>query len=404
MMKKHVAANVSWIGYLDYELKQFHGSEYSLHHGSSQNAYLIEEGKTVLMDTVWMPHEFDFLANLKEVMHGDLHKIDYIVANHGEVDHSGSLPLLMQEIPDTPIYCTAAAVQSLEGQYGKLGWNFHVVKTGDELDIGNGKKLVFIEMRMLHWPDSMATFLTGDNILFSMDAFGQHYCCPEMFNDRADQNVMWDEALKYYVNIVNPFAPVLKTKLAELKKMNLPVSMICPSHGVIWRDNPMQIVEAYEKWCSADNREDQVVIAYDTMWNGTEKIAHAIAEEIGRQSPSTRILVYNIADSDKNDVVAEIFKARAVAVGSPTEINDVLSSVSGWLTYVKSMKFKNKRGGAFGCYGWGGGASKVIQNRLTEAGFTVIPETVDANWNPKEEDLAKVPAFVQDLLNDGYKA
>lgn len=134
------------------------------------------------------------------------------------------------------------------------------------------------------------------------------------------------------------------------------------------------------------------------------KIAHAIAEEIGRQSPSTRILVYNIADSDKNDVVAEIFKARAVAVGSPTEINDVLSSVSGWLTYVKSMKFKNKRGGAFGCYGWGGGASKVIQNRLTEAGFTVIPETVDANWNPKEEDLAKVPAFVQDLLNDGYKA
>ena len=176
-MRKHVKGTVSWVGYIDWELESFHGDGYSIMNGSSQNAYLIEEEKTVLIDTVWTPHRFDFVENLKKEI--DLKKIDFIVANHGECDHSGSLTALMEEIPDTPIYCTANAVKSIEGQYGKRGWNFHVVKTGDSVDIGNGKKLVFVEMRMLHWPDSMATFMTGDNILFSNDAFGQHYAVEE---------------------------------------------------------------------------------------------------------------------------------------------------------------------------------------------------------------------------------
>ena len=167
-MKKLVKNNVWWIGYLDWELEKFHGDDFTIHYGSSQNAYLIREGKTVLMDTVWAPHQFEFIENLKKEV--DLNKIDYIICQHGECDHSGSLPALMKEIPDTPIYCTANAVKSLEGQYGKQGWNFHVVHTGDELDIGNGKKLIFVEMTFLHWPDSMATFMTGDNILLSMDA------------------------------------------------------------------------------------------------------------------------------------------------------------------------------------------------------------------------------------------
>ena len=174
-MKKHVKGNVSWVGYIDWELETFHGDEYSINNGSSQNAYLIEEEKVVLLDTVWTPHRDDYIDNLKEILGGDLSKIDYIVMNHGEQDHSGSLPALMREIPETPIYCTPMAVKSIEGQYGKNGWNFHIVKTGDELEVGNGKKLIFIEMKMLHWPDSMASYLTGDNILFSMDAFGQHF-------------------------------------------------------------------------------------------------------------------------------------------------------------------------------------------------------------------------------------
>ena len=177
-MRKHVKNNVSWVGYIDWELETFHGDDYSIMNGSSQNAYLIEEEKTVLIDTIWTPHRFGFVENLKKEI--DLKKIDFIVANHGECDHSGSLTALMDEIPDTPIYCTANCVKSLEGQYGKRGWNFHVVKTGDSVEIGNGKKLVFVEMRMLHWPDSMATYMTGDNILFSNDAFGQHFAVEEL--------------------------------------------------------------------------------------------------------------------------------------------------------------------------------------------------------------------------------
>ncbi len=201
-MKKHVKNNVSWVGYIDWELQWFHGNDYSIMNGSSQNAYLIQEEKTVLIDTVWAPHRFEFVENLKKEI--DLSKIDYIIANHGETDHSGALTALLDEIPGTPVYCTANAVKSLEGQYGKRGWNFHVIKPGETLDIGNGKQLVFIPMTMIHWPDSMATYMTGDNILFSNDAFGQHFAVEELFNDKANQSLLMKEALKYYVKIRSP--------------------------------------------------------------------------------------------------------------------------------------------------------------------------------------------------------
>ena len=374
----------------------FHGEDYSIYNGSSQNAYLIEEGKTVLMDTVWTPHRDDFIENLEKEL-GDLHKIDYIIAQHGECDHTGTLPALMAKIPDTPIYCTANCVKSLEGQYGKNGWNFHVVKTGDTLDIGNGKKLIFVEMPMLHWPDSMATYMTKDNILFSMDAFGQHFAVAEMFNDCADQALLWKEALKYYVNILNPFSPMCLRKLDEIEKMNLTIDMIAPSHGVIWRKDPMQIVRKYREWANA-YQEDRVTIAYGTMWNGTEKIAHAIADEIHRQSPSTVVKVFNVEKADKNEIMTEVFRSRAIAVGSPTVLNDVLSGVSGWLTFLKSLRFKNKKAGAFGCYGWSGEGNKILQTRLKEAGFDVIDENIKSFWNPEEEDFSKIPAFVTALI------
>lgn len=396
-MKRHVKGNVSWVGYLDWELENFHGDDYSIFHGSSQNAYLIEEEKTILVDTVWTPHRFDFIENLKREI--DLKKIDAIVVNHGETDHSGALADLLEEIPGTPLYCTAMAVKSLEGQYGKRGWNFHVVKTGDELPIGNGKKLQFVEMRMLHWPDSMATFLTGDNILFSMDAFGQHYATSELFADKAEQGILWHEALKYFVNILNPFAALIPRKLEEIAALQLPIEMIAPSHGAIWRERPFTIVEKYNAWAKA-YQEDQVTIAYDTMWNGTEAIAHAIAEEIKRQSPATVVKVYNIAKSDKNEVMTEVFKSRAIAVGSPTYINGVLASVTGWLAFLKSLKFKKKRAAAFGCYGWSGEGVKFLQESLQDAGFAVVDEHVKSLWNPGEDDFAKIPELVKALLEE----
>ncbi|MCR4812019.1 MAG: MBL fold metallo-hydrolase [Bacteroidales bacterium] len=394
-MKRQIKNNVSWVGYIDWELETFHGDDYSIMNGSSQNAYLVEEGKTVLIDTIWTPHRFDFVENLKKEI--DLKKIDYVVANHGECDHSGALTALMAEIPDTPIYCTAQAVKSLEGQYGKRGWNFHTVKTGDTLEIGNGKKLIFVEMKMLHWPDSMATYMTGDNILFSNDAFGQHYAVDELFNDKADQCLLYKEAIKYYTNILNPFSNLVAKKLEEIASLNLPIDIIAPSHGAIWRDRPMQIVETYAKWAAA-YQENQITVAYDTMWEGTTQIAHAIAEEIRRQSPETVVKVFNVAKADKNEVMTEVFKSKAIAVGSPTVSNSILSSVAGWIEFLKQLKFKNKRAAAFGCYGWSGESVKMLQEKLKDAGFEVVDENIRAFWKPTEEDMAKIPALVKSLI------
>lgn len=396
-MKKLVKNNVNWVGYMDWELERFHGDEYSILNGSSQNAYLIQEEKTVLVDTVWTPHRDDFVNNLKEEI--DLHEIDYIVMNHGEADHSGSLAALLKEIPGTPVYCTAAAVQSLEGQYGKQGWNFHTVKTGDTLDIGNGKQLIFVEMKMLHWPDSMATYMTGDNILFSMDAFGQHFAVEEMFNDCADQAKLYKEAMKYFANILSPFAPLVTKKLEEISKLNLPIDIIAPAHGVVWRDHPEQIVEKYAEWANA-YQENQITVAYDTMWEGTAKLAHAIADEIHVQSPDTLVKVYNISKTDKNELMTEVFKSKAIAVGSPTCVNDVLTSVAGWLSFLKTLKFRGKKAAAFGCYGWSGESVKILKEKLGAAGFKVVDPEVKSCWNPDEDDFAKVPALVSALLEE----
>ncbi len=393
-MRKHIKGNVSWVGHIDWELETFHGDDYSIMNGSSQNAYLIEEEKTVLIDTVWTPHRFDFVENLKKEV--DLKKIDFIVVNHGECDHSGALTTLMAEIPDTPIYCTANCVKSIEGQYGKNGWNFNVVKTGDSIEIGNGKKLIFIEMKMLHWPDTMATYMTEDNILFSNDAFGQHFAVEGMFNDKANQCLLWKEAEKYFANILNPFAGVLAKKLKEIEGFNLTFDIIAPSHGAVWRDNPLQIVEKYAEWADA-YQEDQICVCYDTMWEGTTKIAHTIAKEISRQSPNTVVKVFNLAKADKNEVLTEVFKSRAIAVGSPTVCNSILSTVAGWLEFAKQLKFKNKKAAAFGCYGWSGESVKILQEKLKEAGFEVIDESIKSLWNPDEETLAAVPAFVTAL-------
>lgn len=395
-MKINIKNNVDWIGKMDWELKEFHGADYSVTRGSSQNAYLIREEKTVLVDTVWLPHSNTFIENLKAEI--DVNSIDYIIINHGEVDHSGSLPALMELIPDTPIYCTKNAVKSLTGQYHHPEWNYQVVKTGDTLDIGNGKQLVFVEMQMLHWPDSMATYMTGDNILFSNDAFGQHYAVQELFNDRADQCILWEQAMKYYANILNPFSSFLTKKLEQILSLNLTIDIIATSHGAIWRDNPMQIVEAYAKWADA-YQEDQVTILYDTMWDATKLMAHAISQEVSKQSPNTTVKLIHIAKTDKNDAMTEIFKSKAIAIGSPTVGNDILTTVSSYLHFIKELKFKNKKAAVFGSYGWSGESTKVLREALEDAGFTVVEPEMRINWKPTSEDLTQSAEIVQALLD-----
>jgi anaerobic nitric oxide reductase flavorubredoxin len=379
-MSLKIKNNVCWVGKIDWELRKFHGNEYSTHHGSTYNSYLIKENKTALIDTVWKPFSKEFVKNLvKEI---DLKKIDYVIANHAEMDHSGALPELMSHIPDTPIYCTANGAKSLKGHYHQ-DWNFHPIKTGERLSLGK-KELVFIEAPMLHWPDTMFCYLTDDNILFSNDAFGQHYASEFMFNDLVDQSELFVECIKYYANILTPFSQLVDKKIKEVLSLKLPVDIICTSHGVIWRNKPTQIVEKYLQWTNK-YKENQITIFYDTMWDGTRVMAEHIAKGMTENDGKVNVKLFNMAKSDKNDVITEIFKSKAILVGSPTINRGILTSVASILEEIRGLGFKDKKAAAFGCYGWSGESVKMITDNLKTAGFTVVDEGLKVMWNPDEE-------------------
>lgn len=384
--------NVAWVGKIDWELRKFHGEELSTFRGSSYNSYLIKDDKIALIDTVWTPFDNEFVKKLSNEI--DLNKIDYIIANHAEMDHSGALKALMDYIPEKPIYCTQNGVKSLKGHYYK-DWNFIPVKTGDKISLGK-KELIFIEARMLHWPDSMFCYLTGDNILFSNDAFGQHFASELMFNDLVDEHELYEEAIKYYANILTPFGNFVEQKINEILALKLPVNMICPSHGIIWRKNPLQIVEKYMQWAKA-YQENQITIVYDTMWNGTRQIAETIIDGIKSKNKEINIKLYNSARHDINTIITEIFKSKAFLIGSPTINKGILISTAALLEFIKGLSFKNKKAAAFGSYGWSGESVKIITEQLSEAGMDVIDEGIKIQWHPTSEDLNKIYQYGQEL-------
>lgn len=387
-MHFEIKNGIFWVGKIDWELRKFHGEEYSTHKGTTYNSYLIKDKYTALIDTVWTPFADEFVENLSQVI--SLDKIDFIIANHAEPDHSGALSTLMKEIPDTPIYCTANGVKSLKGYFHK-DWDFHVVKTGDRLSLGS-RDLIFVSAPMLHWPDSMFCYLTEDNILFSNDAFGQHYASELMYNDLVDQCELLDECIKYYANILTPFSHLVRKKIQEVLELKLPVDMICTSHGVIWRDDPLQIVNKYMEW--ADNyQENQITIIYDTMWDSTRRMAEAIAKGIRKNDDSIVVKLFNSARADKNDIIKEVFKSKAIIVGSPTINNGILSSVSGILEEIRGLRFKEKKAAAFGSYGWSGEGVKMITGLLKEAGFEIVNEGIRELWKPDHETIKRCIDF-----------
>ena len=382
----------SWVGKVDWEVRTFHGEEYSTNRGTSYNAYLVRDQKTALIDTVWGPHAEEFMANLRQEI--DLDRIDFIIANHAESDHSGALPALMRALPGKPIYCTANAVKSLKGHY-HADWNFQVVKTGDRLSLGQ-RELIFVEAPMLHWPDTMFCYLTDANVLFSNDAFGQHLASQHPFNDLVDQCELWQEAIKYYANILTPFSKLVDKKIKEFVGLGLPLEMICPSHGVIWRQEPLQIVTKYAEW-AADYQENQVTLVYDTMWDGTRRMAEAIAQGLGQAAPELTVKLYNCARNDWNDILTEVFKSKAVLVGSPTMNKGILFSVAGLLEIIRGLQFKGKRAAAFGAYGWSGESVKIISGRLQEAGLTLLDEGHRELWNPDDPSLERCLEYGRNL-------
>jgi len=283
-----IKGSVYWVGVKDWDIKRFHGEEYSTHRGSTYNSYLIRDRKVALVDTVWTPFHEGFVEDLEKEI--GLKNISLIVVNHTEQDHAGSLAYLMEKIPDTPIYCSKNGAMMIKKHFHR-DWNFNVVKTGDTVDLGENK-LVFMEMPMLHWPDSMATFVAGSNVLLSNDAFGQHYASPYLYNDQVDQGELFQEAIKYYANILTPFSRQARAKIKEVLDLNLPIEMIAPSHGIIWRDNPLQIVYKYQQW-AGDYSEGTAVVLYDSMWGATKKMALSIAKGLGNRGVGAKVLRFS---------------------------------------------------------------------------------------------------------------
>ncbi len=379
-MISEIAPKVYWVGAVDWALRKFHGHELTTNHGSTYNSYLIIDEKVTLIDTVWGPFQDVLLKNISEIV--DPSKIDIVVASHAEVDHSGSLPELLRHCPNATVIVSQRGMDSIPGHF-RQPWHFQAVKTGEKVSIGD-RTLTFIEAPMLHWPDNLFTFLDGENILFSSDAFGEHYASSGRFNDEVGQDILDWETVKYYANILNPFGVMVGRKIDEVLALNLPVKMIAPSHGVIWRDDPMQIVKKYRTWAE-QKPACAAVIVYDTMWQATREMAEAVGE--GLASGDVRFKIYNSSTADRNNVMTEIFLSKAVILGSPTFNQGVLPTLSPVLEDLKGLKFKHKIGAAFGTYGWSGEVIDVLEGHLKASGVEIVTPGVKAKWRPGPDDL-----------------
>lgn len=384
---KKLKDNVYWVGATDWGVRYFHGYELSTHRGSTYNSYLIKDEKTVLIDTVWEPLTERFLENLKEV--ATIETIDYVIMNHLEPDHSGALVTLMEYIPNATIFVSKKGQESISRYYHREDWKIQVVSNGETLKIGK-HELIFIEASMLHWPDSMFTYMSGTNILFSNDAFGQHFASSEIFNDEVDATEVHQEALKYYANILTPFSPLVARKIDELRKLNLPIDMIAPSHGIIWKKDPLHIVEQYYQWAT-QTPSTNVVIIYNSMWGATHKMAEFIGKGVGQAGVSYKI--FNISTADRNDVLAEIFKSKGILLGSSTVNNGLLTSLMPILEDLMGLKFKNRVGASFGSYGWSGESPSLLSSYLEKAKIKVLQEGLKFKYMPDEQDLEQCINF-----------
>jgi len=379
--------DISYVGYVDFEVRNFHG--YSTHRGSSYNAYIVKGEKTVLIDTVKRPYFEYFLKNIKEIC--DPTEIDYYITNHVEMDHSGSFPLIIDHLPNAELIASERGVDVLKAHFhqevgDEIFGKIRGVKEGDTLDIGNGKKFTFVPIPMIHWPDSMVSFMTdenGKNVLFSNDAFGQHFATTKHWDDENNLCEIMQEAEKYYANILLHLSGLIAKALPKVGA--LPIDIICTSHGVCWRSHIPEILEKYTKWCKGEIDEKSVLIVYDTMWGSTEKIAKALAKEISHRGITVKR--FKLTSADYSDVITEAMKTKAIIVGSPTLNNGLYPTVAEYLSYQRGLKPMNKIGLSFGSYGWSGQAVQEIANIMKETKIDVMDELIKIQYVPKPEDL-----------------
>ncbi len=374
-----VLKDIYWVGALDWNVRDFHG--YITYKGTTYNAYLILDEKVTLFDTVKEPFRGDLLHHIRQVV--DPQRIDYLVVNHVEPDHSGALPHLVEVVRPEKIICSPMGHKALLEHYHKEDWPYEVVKTGQSLSLGK-RSVQFVETRMLHWPDSMFSYIPEERLLISSDAFGQHWCTSERFDDEVDQSELMMHAAKYYANILLLYSPLVKKLLSNVQEMGLKIDMIAPDHGLIWRGDPAKIVEAYARWAEQRPARKAVVV-YDTMWKSTEKMAKAVASGLMKEGISVK--VFDLKANHRSDVMTEVLDAGAVLVGSSTLNNGVLPNVADLLHYMKGLRPQNKIGAAFGSYGWSGEAVKLINQTLQDMKVELVDEGVRAKYMPDHEAL-----------------
>ncbi len=381
-----VLKNIFWVGTVDWNIRHFHGFTYSTHRGTTYNAYLIVDKKTALIDSVYGPFAEEMIERIREII--DPSEIDYIVANHVETDHSGAIQEILKLAPQAKVIGTARCKQGLQKHYFG-NWDFQVVKTGDEINLGE-RSLRFIEAPMLHWPDSMFTYIEKDALLLPNDAFGQHLATSKRFDDEVDEKILMDEAAKYYANILWLFSSLIIRKIEEIQKLGLKIEMIAPSHGIIWRSNPTKIVEAYLSWAKGE-AEKKILVAYDTMWGSTEKMAKAMIE--GITSEGVEVMMFRLPFSDRGDIIKELLEAKGILIGSSTINSGVLPTVAPFLEEMQGLRPRNKMAAAFGSYGWGGGAVKTIEESLKKAGMEIVAPALTVKWVPDKDETQKCFEF-----------
>lgn len=375
-----IKKGIYWVGVKDWNLREFHG--YTTSRGSTYNAYLIVDEKITLIDGVKAPFTDELFKRISSVV--DPEKIDVVVCNHVEMDHSGALPAVMEKAKNAVLYCPPAGERGLKMHYDTADWNIQVVKTGDTLNIGK-HTLSFVQMPMVHWPDSMMTYVADEKLLFPNDGFGQHYACDEIFDD-ANLDIILDEAKKYYGNIVWPYGMQVQKVLEEASKLD--IEMIAPSHGVIWKNHIPEIVEKYKLWSSYGHVADKAVIVYDSMWGSTEKMAQEIAA--AWEEKGLKVSLCSLKYNNVSDAINAIVEAKYVALGSPTLNSGILPTMGAFLTYLKGLAPKNKVGFCFGSYGWKKDAQSEMQDILEKLGWALPEQIMTLNWRPTPEGLQQL--------------
>jgi len=375
-----VSDRVWWVGAVDWGIRDFHG--YATSRGTTYNAYLVLADKVTLIDTVKAPFMDEMMSRIASVV--EPARIDYIISNHSEMDHTGCLPQVMAAAGPEKVFASKNGVEALEAHF-RLGGRVTAVADGETVSLGDAR-VTFVETRMLHWPDSMVSYLSGDGILFSQDGFGMHLASTERFADAIPRDVLRHEAAKYYANILLPFSPLVTKTVAKLKGLNLPLAMIAPDHGPIYREDLGWIIDLWAEWAQ-QRPAGKAVVAFDTMWGSTDAMARAVAEGLlagGAES----VKVMPLASCHRSDVATELLEAGALVVGSPTINNQMFPTVADLLVYLEGLKPRNLVGATFGSYGWSGEAVAKIEEWLGRMKVDLVAEGVKARYVPDAEALA----------------